>query len=176
MKDLGALDTYYQQLADKLNEFAPVGWVRIAMFGINEDDYQSISFYFWMAKDPEPHHSGSIPDHYGMDLDTWDQHMSDLGEINRALRNAFIEMQLPVWYQISFILDSDWNFTTEFNYEDERSEVMYSTEPMLRWAYEKLGILPETESDRKELREYLQRRKLTHKWQPIHINEKPSKM
>lgn len=176
MKDLGALDTYYQQLADKLNEFVPVGWVRIAMFGENEDHSQGVSFYFWMAKDPEPHHSGSIPDHYGMDLDIWGQHMGDLEDINQALRNAFIKMQHPVWHQISFILDSDWNFTAEFNYEDERPDVMYSMEPELRWTYEKLGILPKTESGRKELREYLQRRKLTHKWQPMDVNKKPPKL
>ena len=80
--------------------------------------------------------------------------LDELLEINGRLREEFINFGIQPWKLLSFILNEDWSF--KLNYEYEIDEDIDYMERKIIWAYEELGIMPEGEFSKSILKEYLE--------------------
>lgn len=147
------LSKYYSEIAEKLDYIIPIEWDKIVLYGEENGDVSSVSFYFYTENCEKVHHSGDIPEEYNVSKNIFKTLLRELLEINKNLWLQFKEADEPTWNSLTFQLDSDWKFKIKYGYE--RNSEIGRLEREIRWAYDELGIIPEDEYEKELLEEYL---------------------
>ena len=153
MVDESRLTNYYSEIANILNEMIPCEWEKIALYAKELGDWRFVTFYFY-TDDEIIHHWGNISDEYGEDDDEVDQYMDELSNIVKSIWLEFKESSEELWTSFEFDLDSDWKFKAYFGYEEHKK--LSGIEIETRWAYDKLGIIPQENAEKIFLKEYLE--------------------
>ena len=145
------LQEYYGKIANELNAMIPCEWERVVLYA--EDDGQgSYAEFYFFTEDGETIAGGFIIDKFDVDEDEYDEHLENLWDINSELRDEFIDAGEKPWCTYTFDLYSDGSFKMDFGYE--LNEKLTSMVRELRWAYDKLGIIPTASYEKKFLRDY----------------------
>ena len=153
MVDEEILMHYYEEIANKLDEMSPVEWTKIAMLAEDLGTSCAAGVYFF-TKDNKIYYNHNIPEDFNVDEEVYRKILDELLEINGRLREEFINFGIQPWKLLSFILNEDWSF--KLNYEYEIDEDIDYMERKIIWAYEELGIMPEGEFGKSILKEYLE--------------------
>mgnify|MGYP006067469395 FL=1 len=153
MIDEKVLEEYYGEIANKLDEMIPVEWTKIAMLAEDLGTSCAAGVYFF-TKDNKVYYNHNIPEDFNVDEEVYRKILDELLEINGRLREEFINFGIQPWKLLSFILNEDWSF--KLNYEYEIDEDIDYMERKIIWAYEELGIMPEGEFGKSILKEYLE--------------------
>ena len=153
MIDEKVLEEYYGEIANKLDEMIPVEWTKIAMLAEDLGTSCAAGVYFF-TKDNKIYYNHNIPEDFNVDEEVYRKILDELLEINGRLREEFINFGIQPWKLLSFILNEDWSF--KLNYEYEIDEDIDYMERKIIWAYEELGIMPEGEFGKSILKEYLE--------------------
>ena len=153
MIDEKVLEEYYGEIANKLDEMIPVEWTKIAMLAEDLGTSCAAGVYFF-TKDNKVYYNHNIPEDFNVDEEVYRKILDELLEINGRLREEFINFGIQPWKLLSFILNEDWSF--KLNYEYEIDEDIDYMERKIIWAYEELGIMPEGEFSKSILKEYLE--------------------
>ena len=153
MVDEEILMHYYEEIANKLDEMSPVEWTKIAMLAEDLGTSCAAGVYFF-TKDNKVYYNHNIPEDFNVDEEVYRKILDELLEINGRLREEFINFGIQPWKLLSFILNEDWSF--KLNYEYEIDEDIDYMERKIIWAYEELGIIPEGEFGKSILKEYLE--------------------
>ena len=153
MIDEKVLEEYYGEIANKLDEMIPVEWTKIAMLAEDLGTSCAAGVYFF-TKDNKIYYNHNIPEDFNVDEEVYRKILDELLEINGRLREEFINFGIQPWKLLSFILNEDWSF--KLNYEYEIDEDIDYMERKIIWAYEELGIMPEGEFSKSILEEYLE--------------------
>ena len=153
MVDEEILMHYYEEIANKLDEMSPVEWTKIAMLAEDLGTSCAAGVYFF-TKDNKVYYNHNIPEDFNVDEEVYRKILDELLEINGRLREEFINFGIQPWKLLSFILNEDWSF--KLNYEYEIDEDIDYMERKIIWAYEELGIMPEGEFSKSILEEYLE--------------------
>ena len=153
MVDEEILMHYYEEIANKLDEMSPVEWTKIAMLAEDLGTSCAAGVYFF-TKDNKVYYNHNIPEDFNVDEEVYRKILDELLEINGRLREEFINFGIQPWKLLSFILNEDWSF--KLNYEYEIDEDIDYMERKIIWAYEELGIMPEGEFGKSILKEYLE--------------------
>ena len=153
MVDEEILMHYYEEIANKLDEMSPVEWTKIAMLAEDLGTSCAAGVYFF-TKDNKIYYNHNIPEDFNVDEEVYRKILDELLEINGRLREEFINFGIQPWKLLSFILNEDWSF--KLNYEYEIDEDIDYMERKIIWAYEELGIMPEGEFSKSILEEYLE--------------------
>ena len=153
MVDEEILMHYYEEIANKLDEMSPVEWTKIAMLAEDLGTSCAAGVYFF-TKDNKIYYNHNIPEDFNVDEEVYRKILDELLEINGRLREEFINFGIQPWKLLSFILNEDWSF--KLNYEYEIDEDIDYMERKIIWAYEELGIIPEGEFSKSILEEYLE--------------------
>ena len=153
MVDEEILMHYYEEIANKLDEMSPVEWTKIAMLAEDLGTSCAAGVYFF-TKDNKIYYNHNIPEDFNVDEEVYRKILDELLEINGRLREEFINFGIQPWKLLSFILNEDWSF--KLNYEYEIEEDIDYMERKIIWAYEELGIMPEGEFSKSILKEYLE--------------------
>jgi uncharacterized protein (TIGR01741 family) len=152
----GNLQIYYNNIAEKLEEIIPDEWYKIAMYAEEIGDVSSVSFYFYTKGGTLIHHSGNIPDEYNVNEGVFDSLIFELMDISKNLWQEFVNAGEEPWCSFTFLLDKEWNFKAEYEYSRDNEVDTYERE--IRWAYEKLGLVPDDDYARKLLEEHLSKK------------------
>ena len=147
------LEYHYGEIANKLDEMIPVEWTKIAMLAEDLGTSCAAGVYFF-TKDNKIYYNHNIPEDFNVDEEVYRKILDELLEINGRLREEFINFGIQPWKLLSFILNEDWSF--KLNYEYEIDEDIDYMERKIIWAYEELGIMPEGEFGKSILKEYLE--------------------
>ena len=153
MIDEKVLEEYYGEIANKLDEMIPVEWTKIAMLAIDSGISRSAFFYFYTT-DGMAHYGSAIPDEYNVDQTIYNNFVSELIDINSNFREEFVKANIDPWESMTFILNEDWSFKVDFEYDINKEIGNFEREVI--WAYEELGIIPEEEFSKSILEEYLE--------------------
>ena len=153
MVDEEILMHYYEEIANKLDEMSPVEWTKIAMLAEDLGTSCAAGVYFF-TKNNKVYYNHNIPEDFNVDEEVYRKILDELLEINGRLREEFINFGIQPWKLLSFILNEDWSF--KLNYEYEIDEDIDYMERKIIWAYEELGIMPEGEFGKSILKEYLE--------------------
>lgn len=147
------LTEYYSEIANKLDEMIPCEWKRIVLFAEEVGNAGFATFYFY-TEDGNVHHWGNIPDEYNTNRMMITKAKYELIQINRRFWLEFKNSDEETWYTYTFDIDSDWKIKIKFGYEN--NEEISTLEKQIRWAYDELGILPKSKSEKIFLKEYLE--------------------
>ena len=145
------LSKYYSAIADKLNELIPIDWTHVVMRTLVDDGWSSTTFYFY-NEDGKVYHWGDIFEELGADEDEFDECFDELSELNEAFWEEF-EDEDDVWTSFTFDLTSDGRFKVEFDYDAIDYDIG-GTAREVRWAYDRLNLIPGDDYEKKLLREY----------------------
>ena len=145
------LQEYYGKIADELNEMIPCEWERVVLYA--EDDGQgSYAELYFYTEDGNVIAGGTIVDEFNVDEDEYDEHLENLWDRNSELRDEFIDAGEQAWCTYTFNLYNDGRFTMKFGYE--LNHKLTSMVREIRWAYDELGLIPDSKYERGLLREY----------------------
>lgn len=144
---------YYSKIANQLNRLIPVEWREAALYGEELGDNRTAEFFFKTEDGGEYIPGGKIPDIYKVDLNTYFKMTTELCGYIKELKNEFMRQGMQEWKAITFLLDQDFKFKIEYIYDVDMKVDSY--ERGIYWAYERLGIIPKSDFEKKILDEYL---------------------
>lgn len=155
MMDKNKEREYYQDMANLLDNTIPCEWTRIVLYAEASEDKVFFTFYF-QHKYGEIYQWSEIPKEYRGYVN-----MKKFGENFRQLENVIKEFYLEnkasnenAWNSFTFDLNSEWNFTINFGYEE--IEELPDWEKDIRFAYDTMEVLPKYTNERKLLKKYLE--------------------
>ena len=144
---------YYLKIANQLNSIMPVEWYDLVLYGEELGDNRTAQFYFRTEENGEYIRGGKIPDLYGVNQNIYLGLMSELYLQIKELKQEFLRQGLPEWKTMTFWLDCNFKFKTEFSYDIDMKTGSY--ERGIYWAYKTLGIVPQDSFGKSVLDEYL---------------------
>jgi len=138
--DESLLTPYYEKIANQLNDIIPGDWNEIALYAEELGDTRSAIFYFNQSAGADFIHCGKIPDIYGVDRKIYFNLMKAISITVKELRDEYINQEMQAWSALTFLLNRNFRFRTEFQYEIIKEVGSY--ERGIYWAYEKLKVIP----------------------------------
>lgn len=151
MLDESKLTEFYQEIADKMDEMIPVDWERIILRAEQIPGMTSIGFYF-LTDDKEYHWSNGIFEEYDVNRNELNIKDYELADAICRMWLEFKDAGEPVWS----VFTMDWNgeqIRVNFDYEEIDNKVSTLTRRDV-WAYDELGIVPDSSYARGLFKEY----------------------
>ena len=147
------LEEYYGEIANKLDEMSPVEWTKIAMLAEDLGTSCAAGVYFF-TKDNKIYYNHNIPEDFNVSEEIYNEILHELWNINCSLREEFRKVDVDPWEVMSFILNEDWSFKVDFEYDINKEIDNFERE--IIWAYEELEVTPTGEFGKSILKEYLE--------------------
>lgn len=145
----------YQKIAEHLNEMIPSQWEKIVLYAEILDDSADIYFYFTTPNNSNYLFSHYIPEHFDVSEEIYDQLLIELQELFEELKEEFKLGNQDIWTNLTLKLENTGKFSIDYIDDDVLSSELDDLQRRDVWKYQKLGILPADEKDRKLIEEYL---------------------
>lgn len=149
MMNEARLNEYYSDIASRLSGLIPCQWTRAVLGYITTKGCDTCTFYFF-TDDGQRHYYAEIIENYGVDEDEFDEAFWELWDVIGELQDEFKDVE-ETWTSFTFELDSENHFKAEYGYEEKAPSGMLGN---MRWAYEKLGVIPEDDCLKEKLDQY----------------------
>ncbi len=110
-------EEYYGVIAQLLNDFIPVKWEKIWLCAEIGDESVA-TFFYYLTEDKELLQGGTICDDFNVSNDEFLKFNSQLVRTLQDLNDDYVKNGQEKWTIMTFSLDSDWKFKTDYQYED----------------------------------------------------------
>ncbi|WP_261131503.1 antitoxin YezG family protein [Bacillus sp. Marseille-Q3570] len=127
----------YQEIANTILSMIPDEWDKIYLFAEVHEEFSQIFFYYFNSNG-DLIYSLNIPEVYNLDEGSQDELEFKLGTHVNELWNVYKDSELGDWSIMTFILNKNGDFKTEFEYVDPDESDAY--ENAVIWKYKYLGI------------------------------------
>ena len=108
----------YQEIAGIINDLIPEEWDKVYLYAEGWKGYSTEYFYYYPASGGEPILSYSIPERFGLDEEKFEDEEDKLRKLALSLQQIFLEQGQEQWSNMTFILESNGKFHTDFDYVD----------------------------------------------------------
>lgn len=149
------LNSIYQKIAQTINETIPEEWSKVLMYGEIADGTGTAFFFYYNPNSELPIYSHDISEIYSLNEEEYDKLWYQLLDELKLLSDEFKNNNQEQWTNLTFTLESTGKFKVDYDYEDLSNADDH--ERRVIWEYTRLGLLPESEYDKRILEEYLKK-------------------
>lgn len=149
------LNSIYQKIAQTINETIPEEWSKVLMYGEISDGTGTAFFFYYNPNSELPIYSHDIPEIYSLNEEEYAKLWYQLLDELKLLSGEFKNNNQEQWTNLTFTLESTGKFKVDYDYEDLSNADDH--ERRVIWEYTRLGLLPESEYDKRILEEYLKK-------------------
>ncbi|WNV80463.1 DUF600 family protein [Bacillus atrophaeus] len=109
------LENTYLQISDVIGKIIPADWSKIVLYAEILDDSREVYFLFQTQEYDEYIYSHDIPEHFRVSKKIYTELLIDLQELFKQLHNEFKENNLEVSTNLALKLESNGQFSIEYN-------------------------------------------------------------
>lgn len=124
-------ESYFEKLAEVLNNIIPVDWDKIVFCAEIEPDVVTQLFYFKESGSDEFIQGGDIYEKYNVSRKEYLFFVSEVSDLMLEFSSEYAKQLESNWTSLTFILESTGKFKTEFGYEN--LELKPETERHIEW-------------------------------------------
>ncbi|QXE01506.1 antitoxin YezG family protein [Terribacillus sp. DMT04] len=150
------IDLLYQQIAVIIVETIPETWSKVYLYGEVVEGSQTAYFYYYPDRSDKPVYSHEITELFSVIEQEYTEKWNRLVDLIQELWRAFEDNGQETWTNFTMFFDKAGKFKIDFNYDDLSN--VDSHERKTIWKYEHLGIIPKSNSGKKQLEKYLSTR------------------
>lgn len=111
------VEKLYGELANLLNDRIPTKWDKIWFYTEIDELETSCRFYFIESESKEVIDSGIVQKRFNLDLEEYFTFIDELNDLAEKINSLMAEEYSNIWTTMTLILDSSWDFETDFTYE-----------------------------------------------------------